>query len=145
MTYKKLVQGIAEQMHLTPETVDRVFQGLGATITVELAQGGEVPLLRLGRFRMVCMRGTEKLSGRTCSSPRRKIYFRPSRVLKRQVAYLAQKEIDVDKYAVVTEKQGEEKTAGDKATCPNCGTELPDSTLQHCPKCGSKPWEKKQE
>ena len=52
----------------------------------------------------------------------------------------------MDKYGVETEKQ--DKTAGDKPKCPDCGKDLedPDKTgVPICPNDGSKPFEKKPE
>jgi rubrerythrin len=47
----------------------------------------------------------------------------------------------VDKYGVETD-QTKEKTASDKGACPSCGTTLSKEAPNHCPKCGTKPFEK---
>ena len=49
----------------------------------------------------------------------------------------------MDKYGVDTDK-GKDKVATDQQACPVCGaTLLTDTYASICPKCGSKPFEKR--
>jgi rubrerythrin len=54
----------------------------------------------------------------------------------------------MDKLGVEVEKTKEalDKEAGDKATCPKCGSALvKDTNVPQCPYCGSEPFEKKED
>lgn len=47
----------------------------------------------------------------------------------------------MEKFGVVLDDE-KTKTAGSQKNCPQCGTELPNSSVAHCVNCGTKPWEK---
>ena len=51
----------------------------------------------------------------------------------------------MDKYAVVEEpKSHNEKTAGPTNSCPYCGMRLEEtSNVSKCPRCGTRPFEKR--
>lgn len=47
----------------------------------------------------------------------------------------------MEKYAVVLDEE-KTKTAGQGRSCPGCGAQISGA---HCPNCGTKPFEKRQE
>jgi hypothetical protein len=71
-----------------------------------------------------------------------------SRYIKERLAQLKEEETAMEKHGVVKD-ESKTKTASIAAgKCPSCGSELTkegDTHIDHCPKCGTQPFEKKPE
>lgn len=127
MTYTQLIAAVADESGLSRGAVAAVFRAFMHVAFRTLMTGAEVRLRGFGAFYTVKLMKRELFGGTRKVEPRRSIRFRESRM---------------EKYGVVIDTE-KTKTGGKGENCPDCGEKL--DAPSHCPKDGTKPFEKKPE
>lgn len=119
---------------LTYAEVSRILDLFLGIIIGDLSDTGRVKVPGLGEFRAKYMSGK-----------RLYVQFSPHPITTRALSESLGGRYQMEKYGV-EQDQSTGKTAAKAGTCPQCGQQLDaDSAVPKCPKCGTKPFEKREE
>lgn len=141
MTHTEIIAMVANAVGATYEEAYGFAQTFIDIVISRLDAGDEVKIRGWGTFKWVRV-GKKRLPGSMIvpvMKEGRKLRFIPALQFRTRRALMPDEDEGMNKYAVVTEDQDDNKTAGVEKLCPICGKTLDSGGA--CPEHGTEPFE----